>query len=662
MTGRGIRVLVAILALAVFPGVLVAGRAQPEESRAVTQQKAEAGDAAAQCRLGVMLFEGKQGPKDAAEAARWFRKAADQGHNEAQVYLAVLYLSGEGLPQDLQQALYWFRRAANAGNADAQKALGVAYGQGSGVPKDEAEAARWYRLAAEQGRADAQLELGDLYSTGSGVPKDPVEAVRWYRRAADQGYARAEYRLAEAYSRGKGVPKSAALAAQWYRRAAEHGDADGQYQIGLAYDRGDGVPKSVAEAVKWYRRAAEQGNEEAQFALGACYGAGSGVPKDDAEAQRWYRKAAQQGHAGAQYNVGVFYESAGDPEEAFLWYTQAASWLSLAQSALGRLYFSGKGVSQNYEEGVRWFRKAAAQGSADAQANLAAAYAAGRGVAPSGATAADWYYRAGLAYLKAGRREGALACAEGIRNLIDARRLTVPNAFLADELMKAIYSQPNDPEEERAADEQGVSMGTCWVVASGHVITNFHVIEGRTKFTLLFPDGTKVDAEIAGVDQANDLALLRAQALPQSLPALPVAVADPSAGTRVFAVGYPHPDIMGIEPKVTDGIISAAAGLGDDVRHFQMSVPVQSGNSGGPLLNMKGEVVGVVVAKLDAARVLERTGDLPENVNYAIKGSYLRALLATQNVRLQTAGLARASELALLASRVSRSVAVVIAE
>lgn len=93
---------------------------------------------------------------------------------------------------------------------------------------------------------------------------------------------------------------------------------------------------------------------------------------------------------------------------------------------------------------------------------------------------------------------------------------------------------------------------------------------------------------------------------------------------------------MGTSPKFSNGTISSSSGLLGDPRTYQVSVPVQAGNSGGPLFNVDGNVVGVVVSKMNAVQMFRWTGDLPENVSYSIKTSYLKALLenASDDVKL----------------------------
>jgi TPR repeat protein len=116
-----------------------------------------------------------------------------------------------------------------------------------------------------------------------------------------------------------------------------------------------------------------------------------------------------------------------------------------AQFILGRMYYFGKGVQQDYSKAVKWYRKAAEQGYAKAQCNLAVMYARGKGVLQSGTAAADWYYKAGLSYLKEGKKDDALRCIERIKSLKTVLHLSVPDAFLADRLFTTIYggSVPN---------------------------------------------------------------------------------------------------------------------------------------------------------------------------------------------------------------------------
>ena len=144
---------------------------------------------------------------------------------------------------------------------------------------------------------------------------------------------------------------------------------------------------------------------------------------------------------------------------------------------------------------------------------------------------------------------------------------------------------------------------------------------------------------------------------------LPLADSSIQVGEQVFTVGYPHPDMMGAEAKLTQGIVNARTGLGGDPRMYQISVPMQAGNSGGPLLNMNGEVVGVVVAKMSAVKVFEWTGDLPQNVNYAVKAGYVRMLLSSVDPDINLPVLpVIADDLPALADRVVGSVLMVIAQ
>ena len=131
---------------------------------------------------------------------------------------------------------------------------------------------------------------------------------------------------------------------------------------------------------------------------------------------------------------------------------------------------------------------------------------------------------------------------------------------------------------------------------------------------------------------------------------------------EVLVLGYPLIALQGQEQKATVGRINALSGFQGDVRYFQIDAPIQPGNSGGPLLNARGEVVGVVTATLDPVGTLRATGSLPQNVNYAVKADYmiplLRAALGDQWSLLS--GVAPQREMSEIVERAEGSVFLVI--
>jgi S1-C subfamily serine protease len=132
-------------------------------------------------------------------------------------------------------------------------------------------------------------------------------------------------------------------------------------------------------------------------------------------------------------------------------------------------------------------------------------------------------------------------------------------------------------------------------------------------------------AKVVMVDAANDLALLKVDG---TFTGLPVASSrSVRLGSTVATVGFPNVGLQGFAPKLAKGEIAALSGVQDDPRYFQISVPVQPGNSGGALVDERGNVVGVVSAKLSAAAAVAVSGTLPENVNYAVKSSLLLSFL-----------------------------------
>jgi S1-C subfamily serine protease len=98
-------------------------------------------------------------------------------------------------------------------------------------------------------------------------------------------------------------------------------------------------------------------------------------------------------------------------------------------------------------------------------------------------------------------------------------------------------------------------------------------------------------------------------------------------GDKVFTIGFPMSSVLGQEAKYSDGVVSALSGLKDAPSFLQITVPVQPGNSGGPLVNEKGEVVGIITSTAAILPFIKESGTLPQNINWAVKADYLRPLI-----------------------------------
>jgi serine protease Do len=156
------------------------------------------------------------------------------------------------------------------------------------------------------------------------------------------------------------------------------------------------------------------------------------------------------------------------------------------------------------------------------------------------------------------------------------------------------------------------------------------VVAGASRIELRLPGRSEaIPASVVVKDTRNDLAILRTAPIPGIIP---ISFADPSlvkVGQDTFTLGYPLGDLMGTTVRLSTGTIDSLLGLDGDPRMFQISDPVQPGNSGGPLFNKDGQIVGIVVAQLDAKVLYDAIGVIPQNVNFAVKANLLKNLLDT---------------------------------
>jgi hypothetical protein len=221
------------------------------------------------------------------------------------------------------------------------------------------------------------------------------------------------------------------------------------------------------------------------------------------------------------------------------------------------------------------------------------------------------------------------------------KKITIPpNAYASGDSWKCKsgYEQSGntckkkpEPKKEIISDEvlQAAS-GTGFIVSEkGHIITNHHVIEGCTEVKV-HKDGDVYKGKVIANDILNDLALIKSNYKPNVI--FPLRDKNPSLLEDIYVAGFPFGNAISSAVKVTKGVVSSESGLGNNYSNIQIDAALQQGNSGGPILDEKGNVVGVAVAKLDLQYAMKKFGSIPENINFGIKSSVVENLIQAHNV------------------------------
>jgi serine protease Do len=195
-------------------------------------------------------------------------------------------------------------------------------------------------------------------------------------------------------------------------------------------------------------------------------------------------------------------------------------------------------------------------------------------------------------------------------------------------------SPPSQGSTAKPQEQAGGTSGTGFFIThDGLVLTNAHVVKGCSEIHVTPTKGSFFSAEIVALDKTNDLALLKTAYAASRIAQLRT---NTRLGEGVDAFGYPLNGLLATSGNFTLGNVSALVGLSDDSRYLQVSTPVQPGNSGEPLLDQNGNLVGIVSAKLNAVKIMLATnGDIPENVNFAIKASVAANFLQSNSVKYE---------------------------
>ncbi len=475
----------------------------------------------------------------------------------------------------------------------------------TGVASDPAQACQHFdravRLASPAVLPQADYRVGLCHLYGWGRPRDAAEAAPWFRRAAERGLAAAQTQWGVALLRGRGVERDLGSAALWLRRAAQAGHTPGMLALGLMMQTGQVPGATARDGIDWLRRAAEVGDSSAALALAQAYRSGRGVVADPNGASRWLQRAADARNPAAQLLLAQWYLEGKVVERSAL---HAYTWGRIADAQALRL--ADRATVARLSQRAQAILREAAAGLSAAQ------------LLEAQSLARDW-------------TPGSLAL-HPVRESGDApraaeRSLTEPAPVAPPVSVRPPLSETAPP---RPAARGRFSAGSGFFVSrEGHLVTNDHVV--RDCRVVRLPDGQTVD--VVGRDTRADLALLRARPVTQ------IARLRQDnrirQGEDVLTYGYPLHGVLSSSGQLGAGMVTALSGLRDNALQLQIDVPVQSGNSGGPLIDQRGQVVGVVVSKLNALRVAQITGDIPQNVNFAVRLEPLRALLERHGVPLE---------------------------
>jgi S1-C subfamily serine protease len=392
---------------------------------------------------------------------------------------------------------------------------------------------------------------------------------------------------------------------EWRQKAASQGQVFAQIVLGDMYRRGTGVPKDLVKAAEWYQKAADQGDPDAQTMLGTMYASGAGVMKDAVRAVEWYRKAAAQGNLSAQ-------------------------------SSLAISYLKGEGVPKDVAKALELFQISAAGGDARTQGMLSKSYFVGEVIPKDLVLAYAW---ANVAASRGDDPDFRDALEIGLSPAEKAEAQRISSNWRVGQVLVREGGGGSPSVSKNSSSTGSLSKkgnGTIFVVSkAGHAITNQHVTSGCTELRIQGRDGV---AKLITEDAVNDLALVQIPAPPTDIATIASEPGKLRQGDDVVVFGFPLNSVLSSGGNLTPGVVSALTGLGNNTNQIQITAPIQPGSSGSPVLNKKGEVVGVVSMKLSDSKMMQSTGQIGQSVNFATSGQTIKSFLDVNIVKYRTVG------------------------
>lgn len=411
-----------------------------------------------------------------------------------------------------------------------------------------------------------------------------------------------------------------------------------------AYKRAD-----YATAFSEWHRAARRGSAQAQYGIALLYERGLGVRTDKGEALAWYHEAAEKGHGPAQHRLGLLY---AHESEALQDFVKSYVWLSL--SAINRRY-KNRAQARNDRDDIidsmTRFELATAKqqfyerrphqirnGPIPLELGTRPAHSESRPQNRFVTTTRIAGIQRDLAALgfNPGPTDGVLGrkTSAAIQNFQAEHNLS-RTGQVSDSLEAALRAVKRGRKSAKPRTRRGLykSMsGTGFFVSElGHILTAHHVIVGCREVRI----ARRGRVDHLASDPQNDLALLKFKRSPSETAKFREGT-NIRTGDELIVAGFPPTRRRSAGITITSGEVNALAGPGGDSRIVWTSVPVRPGNSGGPALDMSGNVVGMMFAKLDRAKLDSSFDALPENVSFAISEATVRSFLDANGVAYET--------------------------
>ena len=631
------------------------------------ERAAESGDVKSQLAIADRYSAGQGTPRNLSQACKWFERAATSGEVKGMTRAAWCYSGNHGIPRDSDRAIQWWQRAAEKGSPKGEFEFGRAHVslERNGLriwtdqPKKVAdEFVLWETRAADQNYAPAMHYLGMTYLLGvepapadGGLPQskeelihpDMEKGIALLKRSADSGYFRSQWALAVLYQAGyRAIKPDKGLSDKYWKLLSEQTSVETAYEIGLLYSVYDeknytpgknkyqGRQLSYQEtnqiAREWFEKAAAQTDSTytkggmsqpaSLYQLGFMYRDGRGTVRDAHKAFGYFKRAAELDYFRSKEEVSrAYYQGSGvvrDYSEALKWLLAAAnenetgpnSSVHRLRNAVGFVYEKGVGAAKDPVLAYAWYNVASAGGNADAQQN---------------ATRLE-------SILSPDQLKDAQTLSSNWSPGLEMRRSATRVAAAASDKQ----GSSSDASAESKLARQSVGSG-FFISPDGFILTNNHVIADCGEIRV--PSESKV-ARTVVADAPNDLAVIKLDVSNKRSLTFPSGEGI-QQGEDVYVFGFPLEGFLPASGNFTPGMVAALAGPGNNSSLVQITAPVQPGNSGGPVVDIKGHVVGVVVGKADALKIAKATGDIPQNINFSIAPQTIQAFLGGNRIRFE---------------------------